>query len=140
MNKYPAIDELPAGSALPNRFETFDSGAVSTPAGWRDVRRAELRQMFQHLVYGSLNLDGPNGTAWGTPAAWGWGLSRGVEYLRFEDAVTDSGIGVMGHSCRGKAALFAAARDDRKALAVPHQSGTGGWRFPGPTGRRQSLT
>jgi hypothetical protein len=260
MDEYPAIDELPADPTLPDPFETLDGRSVTTPAGWRDVRRVELRDLFQHYVYGHVpeppelsittatagsvldgaatlreveidyepypaapsitlalflpadrdgpvptflglnragnhtvvddesvtisegwrperhepaseaargaradfwcvaklidrgygfatlfqsdvdpdregteggirahvDLDVPEGTAWGTLAAWGWGLSRGVDYLRRDDGVDDSGIAAIGHSRRGKAALFAAAMDDRIALAVPHQSGTGG--------------
>jgi len=43
------------------------------------------------------------------------------------DADVDSRhICVTGHSRRGKTALLAAALDERIALVVPHQSGTGG--------------
>lgn len=65
-------------------------------------------------------------TAWGRLAAWAWGLSRAVDYLVSGDEVDGAKIVVTGHSRRGKTALLAAARDERIAIAIPHQSGTGG--------------
>lgn len=63
---------------------------------------------------------------WGTLAAWGWGLQRGVDALQRIDGIRDESIALIGHSRRGKAALLAGAFDERVALVVPHQSGTGG--------------
>lgn len=62
----------------------------------------------------------------GTIAAWAWGLQRAVDYLSTDDKIDPKRICVIGHSRRGKTALLAAATDDRIALVVPHQSGTGG--------------
>ncbi len=73
-----------------------------------------------------VDLDVPDGTEWGCLAAWAWGYHRGVDYLVGDAAVDDSRIAVIGHSRLGKAALLAGALDDRIALVVPHQSGTGG--------------
>ena len=65
-------------------------------------------------------------TRWGTVAAWAWGLSRCVDYLAADPDVRADAIGVTGHSRRGKTALLAGACDERFAVVVPHQSGTGG--------------
>jgi hypothetical protein len=61
-----------------------------------------------------------------TIAAWAWGLSRAVDYLVTDKDVDRLRIVVTGHPRLGKAALLAAAMDERIALAIPHQADTGG--------------
>ena len=63
---------------------------------------------------------------WGTIAAWAWGVSRAVDYLVTDKSVDPDQIAVVGHSRNGKAALLAAAFDERIALAIPLQAGCGG--------------
>ena len=63
---------------------------------------------------------------WGTIAAWAWGAHRAVDYLSTDPLIDDERIAVYGHSRNGKAALLAAAFDERIDLAMPHQSGWGG--------------
>jgi hypothetical protein len=74
-----------------------------------------------HLPGGDPGLHGP-----GTVAAWAWGVSRAVDYLVTDKDVDAGRIAVVGHSRNGKAALVAAAFDERIALAIPHQAGCGG--------------
>ncbi len=62
----------------------------------------------------------------GSIAAWAWGLQRAVDYLVTASAIDPKRIVVTGHSRMGKAALLAAAYDERIALAIPHQAGCGG--------------
>jgi hypothetical protein len=68
----------------------------------------------------------PAADDWGTIRAWAWGLSRAVDYLLTRSDINPNRICATGHSRLGKTALLAAAFDERIALVVPHQSGTGG--------------
>jgi hypothetical protein len=50
---YPEVAELPERPELPDPFTTFFEPRVITSAdGWREVRRPELQDLFQHYVYG----------------------------------------------------------------------------------------
>jgi hypothetical protein len=62
----------------------------------------------------------------GSIGAWAWGLQRAVDYLVAAPGIDLRRIVATGHSRMGKAALLAAAFDERIALAVPHQAGCGG--------------
>lgn len=68
----------------------------------------------------------PIDDAWRSLSAWGFAASRAHDYLTKQDNVDASSIAVAGHSRGGKAALWAAAEDDRFAIAYSNQSGCGG--------------
>lgn len=63
---------------------------------------------------------------WGAVAAWAWGLQRSLDYLLTDRSIDGKRIAAVGHSRNGKAALVAAAFDDRFAMAIPLQAGCGG--------------
>jgi S-formylglutathione hydrolase FrmB len=59
-------------------------------------------------------------------SAWSWAYQRMVDVLLQMPAIDAQGIGVIGHSRGGKAALLAGACDPRIALTVSNNSGTAG--------------
>jgi len=66
----------------------------------------------------------PSQTA--TVMAWAWGIHRIMDYVSSRAEIDPKRIAVVGHSRLGKAAMVATAFDDRVALGIPLQAGTGG--------------
>jgi hypothetical protein len=63
---------------------------------------------------------------WGALRAWGWGASRGLDYLETDPAVDANRVGIEGVSRYGKGALVAMAFDPRFAMVLVGSSGEGG--------------
>ena len=74
------------------------------------------------------------GTSTGASAqiGWAWGISRVIDVLITEKAagrnniIDPTAVGVTGCSRNGKAAFTVGAFDERIALGIPQESGTGG--------------
>lgn len=62
---------------------------------------------------------------WGSLAAWGWGISRLIDYFESPDdnMVDAQHVGVSGHSRYGKATLVTMAYDQRVFIAFPSDAG-----------------
>lgn len=65
---------------------------------------------------------------WGALRAWGWGLSRLIDYFEAhpDAGVNPRAVGITGVSRYGKAAIVAQAFDERVAVALVGSSGEGG--------------
>jgi dienelactone hydrolase len=92
------------GDVVPDKHDGFRSGA--------------------HAIFQSPSARQPD--SWGTIAAWAWGASRVMDYLRTEPLIDAQRVAVVGHSRGGKTALWAAAEDERFAMAVSNDSGCTG--------------
>jgi len=88
--------------------------------GNEGTERISKRGAF-YSIYGS-------GSTTGLLAAWAWGVSRIIDVIQQSDGtiLKADAIGVTGCGKYGKGAFVAGAFDQRIALTMPVESGTGG--------------
>ena len=79
-----------------------------------------------HPLFYSENQHKPKPNEWGTIAAWAFGLSKTMDYLMTDSDINNKQIAVIGHSRLAKAVLWAGARDERFAIVISNNSGSGG--------------
>lgn len=78
-------------------------------------------------IIGLMNKGQPRAPDdWGVLKAWGWGVSRAIDYLETDKSVDAKQVGLEGHSRYGKATLVTMAYEPRLAIAFVSSSGEGG--------------
>jgi hypothetical protein len=63
---------------------------------------------------------------WGALAAWGWGISRLIDFWATDATINEKRVAVTGHSRYGKAAAVTLAYDERVFCGFPSSSGAFG--------------
>lgn len=91
---------------------------------------------FVSIYYGDIEPDFKDGFPfgvrasapddWGAIAAWGWGLSRALDYMETDRDIDAMRVAIFGMSRLGKTVLWAGARDTRFAMVLANCSGEGG--------------
>jgi len=64
--------------------------------------------------------------SWGCVSAWAWGATLVMDWIETERLMDVERVAIVGHGDCGKAALVAAAIDDRFAMACVNEAGCGG--------------
>lgn len=100
---------------------TFDNSALGQQANLLSRNKGLFFDLYGTAVAGTSAC-----------MAWAWGVSRIIDALEQVDmGINPERLGVTGCSRNGKGALVAGVWDDRIALALPEESGSGGvsaWR------------
>lgn len=135
---------MPEFCAGCTNHQATDAGRGTAVDGWSIRASIDRGYAIATFYTGDLEPDGngaPDGVranyptpetaargpqAWGTIAAWAWGVHRAVDYLVSDPAIDTNRIAVFGHSRNGKTALLAGAFDERIRLVLCHQAGCGG--------------
>ncbi|CAL1714917.1 unnamed protein product [Somion occarium] len=116
----------------------YEGGSIPVPAGIATLSysNSDIAQQNSQSSRGVglfYNVYGRSHSA-SAMTAWVWGVSRIIDALEITPAanINLSKIGVTGCSRDGKGALMAGAFEERIALTIPQESGSGGdtcWRL-----------
>jgi hypothetical protein len=143
---YPAITvniqasyTLPANATGPvPLFLSFGGGAAAQaiPRGWGSgtiqygsIQADSGGMSLRQGIIGLTNKGQPRTPEqWGSLRAWGWGVSKLLDYFEANPAagVNPRGVSIEGVSRAGKAALVTMAFDERIGTALVASSGEGG--------------
>jgi lysophospholipase L1-like esterase len=116
----------------PGSGKPWSQVAIELGWGYGSIDPNSIQPDNNHVelgIVGLCNLGRPRDPDdWGALRAWGWGVSRLVDYFEKDQAamVDPKKVGIAGVSRYGKAALVAQAFDPRIAVGLIASSGEGG--------------
>jgi len=110
--RWPVEKILDAGYALATAYR----GDIDPDR--KDGYEESIRSAWPELAQGGDNFS--------TIAAWGWAMSRALDYLEQDAQVDGRDVVAFGWSRLGKAAIWAGATDPRFAAVISNESGAGG--------------
>lgn len=115
-----------------NNAKPWTQQAIEHGWGYGTINPNSIQPDNNHLEMGVIGLCNKGKPRrpddWGALRAWGWGLSRLIDYFGKEknSMVDATRVGIEGVSRYGKAALVAQAFDPRVAVGFIGSSGEGG--------------
>ena len=118
-----------ASGPVPAMFRT-DAGGV--PTGFLHEEGVAVIAVSHNDAESAFNQIYGNGGGTSVQIKWAWFVSRAIDVLVDErdagnnDIIDRTGLGTTGCSYAGKSAFTVGAFDERIALGIPMESGTGG--------------
>lgn len=118
----------------PSRFgkmnveQYIDAGFGFATVYYGDIE-PDLKDAAKNGIRGAYFKPGQTQVAddeWGAIAAWGWGLSRAMDYFETDKQIDSKRVAIQGASRLGKTVLWAGARDQRFAMVIASISGESG--------------
>jgi hypothetical protein len=117
--------ELPGERTLDAILDRGYAIATLDPEDFCPDDKDRFREGVLEVLYpGRSGPPGPDEP--GAIATWAWGLSRALDYFERDPEIDARRVAVIGHSRRGKTALWAGAQDERFAMVISNDSGCGG--------------
>jgi hypothetical protein len=136
---------------MPQKVWDPKTNALIVPPAGRGFGRLNVGPLLDAgfgvatFYYGDVDPDylnvGPNGIrarylkpgqterepdAWGSIAAWAWGMSRVEDYFETDKSIDAKRVAIHGVSRLGKTVMWAGAHDQRFAAVIASCSGEGG--------------
>ena len=123
----PAVEGRRIGGAL-NVVQMIERGYGVATFNYNDIDPDTLDSLTGGIRarYLKKGESEPAADEWGSIAAWGWGISRIIDYVETDPQIDARRLAITGASRLGKTVLWAGARDERIALVIASVSGEGG--------------
>lgn len=104
----------------------IERGYATIAFFYGDTAVDKVADNFQHGVFAVYGPLPRKPDSWGALAAWAWGASRVIDYLKSDSTLATLPVAVVGQSRGGKAALWCGAQDTRVDLTISNDSGQSG--------------